>query len=585
MKKFGRIVFAVTLIAAIFILAVIYARQNEYFYISQRETQTAISSYYMIHENVGLFDYITPVRGYPWAIPLEFPIYQYITARVAGNLLPLNDTGRVISLLFFLGALFICFKILRDLEFSQDRSFLLLALLASSPIYLVYSFSFTIETTALFFALLYLYLFIIYLKKKHTLALILAIGAGILAVLTKATTWVPTGGLVSIVIAWGVLQKIKAGQFRLYLKDFICRTLAVIIPLMAGYLWTLYADGVKLENPLGAFVTSSALSSWNFGTMAQKFSLSQWLYFMVRSFTGIFGIMGILIPFLLLYRYLKKPAVNSTENGIDKKLLLLAAAAFFIGPVIFTNLYFEHDYYVAAGGIYLIFTVYLILKNYFRKVIFILLIIFNLVTAYFYLYLKQVNYENPLNRHIVETVKDVPGHYSMIVFGATYDSFIPYYSHKKALQTDSRDFSDDTFRKALDNMRDRNVGLIIVKAKGYDKIASLTSLELGLGEKFAINDRVTIYYPPALKKFLKLAAIDTGDIANRRTAAFLKRFNSPGNRVIINFDAKNLFSVLYFRNGNLYMFDFHNGFQILDHKRYGFSPRSKEIKLDVKDKE
>jgi len=582
----GIVIFSLTVIAAIFILVIIYAKQHEYFYVSQRETQTAISSYYMIHEDTGLFDYITPVSGYPWAIPFEFPIYQYIAARIAGNLLPLNEVGRVLSLLFFMGTLFICFRLLRQLEVSLDQSFLLLALLASSPIYLSYSFSFTIETTALFFAVLYLYLYILYLKKKHPVTLILAIGAGILAILTKTTTWVVIGGLIAVVIAWGIFQKIKEKQFRVHFKDFIYQSLVVIIPLISGYLWTLYADSVKMANPLGALATSSALQSWTYGTIAQKFSIFQWFYFLVRSFIGIFGIMGILIPFLLLYRYLKKRKFNRDKkiNGIDKKLLLLTAATFFIGPVIFTNLYFEHDYYVIAGGLFLIFPVYFILKDHFKKFLFILLIVSNLITAYFYLYLKQVNYYNPLNQHIVNTIKQVPGEYSLIVFGATFDSFIPYYSHKKALQTNSDDFSDNTFQEALKNMKDKNVGLIVVKSNTYDKIAALTASELGLSERFEINNKVSIYYNPGLKAFLNLETIDTGDIANRRLAKFLKQFNAHGNRVIISFDSEHLFSVVYYRNGNFYMFDFKNGFQVLDYKRYGFGPKSKEIKLDVKDK-
>jgi hypothetical protein len=40
-----------------------------------RQTQTAITSYWMMQEGWQL-DYQTPVAGYPWAIPFEFPLIQ-----------------------------------------------------------------------------------------------------------------------------------------------------------------------------------------------------------------------------------------------------------------------------------------------------------------------------------------------------------------------------------------------------------------------------------------------------------------------------------------------------------------------------
>lgn len=44
-----------------------------------RQTQTALTSYWFVQEGFKL-DYITPVLGPPWEIPLEFPLYQWIAA-------------------------------------------------------------------------------------------------------------------------------------------------------------------------------------------------------------------------------------------------------------------------------------------------------------------------------------------------------------------------------------------------------------------------------------------------------------------------------------------------------------------------
>lgn len=74
--------------------------KNDNFYITLREPQTAISSVYM---TLNPMKYITLIMGYPWEIPMEFPIFQYIVFLL--NFLPFNleDIGKFISLISFIG--------------------------------------------------------------------------------------------------------------------------------------------------------------------------------------------------------------------------------------------------------------------------------------------------------------------------------------------------------------------------------------------------------------------------------------------------------------------------------------------------
>src|SRR5262249_52359859 len=44
-----------------------------------RQTQTAIAAYWIWRGGPWLA-YETPVLGYPWSIPFEFPIFQYLLA-------------------------------------------------------------------------------------------------------------------------------------------------------------------------------------------------------------------------------------------------------------------------------------------------------------------------------------------------------------------------------------------------------------------------------------------------------------------------------------------------------------------------
>ena len=44
-----------------------------------RQTQTAISTYYLLQGSPWLA-YETTVLGFPWSIPMEFPLYQWLVA-------------------------------------------------------------------------------------------------------------------------------------------------------------------------------------------------------------------------------------------------------------------------------------------------------------------------------------------------------------------------------------------------------------------------------------------------------------------------------------------------------------------------
>ncbi|MEZ4846386.1 MAG: hypothetical protein R2877_05425 [Bdellovibrionota bacterium] len=79
-----------------------------------RQTQTAISTYYMVEEGLAI-DYQTPVLGKPWQIPMEFPSYQLLVASlVKVSKAPLEQTGRFVSMLFFYLSILSCLLILRQ---------------------------------------------------------------------------------------------------------------------------------------------------------------------------------------------------------------------------------------------------------------------------------------------------------------------------------------------------------------------------------------------------------------------------------------------------------------------------------------
>ena len=116
-----------------------------------RQTQTAITAYYFQKDGFKL-NYETPVRGEPWSMPLEFPIYQYLTALIPKYVgMELVQAGRLVNLIF---SFLICIPLyfgLKKLNISETARYITLILYLSSPVYLFWAGTFKVEGAALFF--------------------------------------------------------------------------------------------------------------------------------------------------------------------------------------------------------------------------------------------------------------------------------------------------------------------------------------------------------------------------------------------------------------------------------------------------
>src|ERR1700712_2545485 len=61
-----------------------------------RQEHTALTAFYFKKDGLRLA-YETPLLGPPWSIPMEFPLYQGITATVSNFTgWPLEQTGRLV---------------------------------------------------------------------------------------------------------------------------------------------------------------------------------------------------------------------------------------------------------------------------------------------------------------------------------------------------------------------------------------------------------------------------------------------------------------------------------------------------------
>ena len=310
-----------------------------------RQTQTAISAYWIWRGGPWLA-YETPVLGYPWSIPFEFPIYQYLMAalRVVG--ISLEAGGRLISFAFYLGLLWPLRVLLKNLGLGRTDYLILSILLMTSPLYVYWSRTVMIESCALFFGFAWFAFLIQFLRTSSWRDAVLATGFGILAMLTKVTTF-PGFGIIGVVAAVAAAwQMYRHGLSKQDVGKLLAVACIGLAPLACELAWATYSDHVKEQNILGLSLTSAALSGWNFGTLEQRLSSDFWqATIMKRIFPDVLGL-GWIVGLIVF-----AGVVRSTRYAVP---LGLAVLGFLTPMLLFTNLHMVHNYYQYANGVFLL---------------------------------------------------------------------------------------------------------------------------------------------------------------------------------------------------------------------------------------
>ncbi len=303
-----------------------------------RQSQTALSAQVM--EKTGWkLAYETPVLGKPWSIPMEFPLYQWLVA--TGSKLSGSGTipaGRWTALLMFLAGLPAWWLLGRMAGFSGSASALALVPILLAPVYIFYSRTVMIESTAWSLSAWFLWAVLRYREQGGTGALLLALWCGALAATVKGPTWAVfclPWALLFLADAWAWLRHRNGNVRRLLIQAF-----GIGLPLLAvGFLWVGYADHLKEQNPVANFLLSRELREFNFGTWAARGEAEQWSRLGEHVVTGLVPLWaGIAVAFLLAW------------SRRSRVLAGLALAGFVAGPLVFFNLYVFHDYYFYANG-------------------------------------------------------------------------------------------------------------------------------------------------------------------------------------------------------------------------------------------
>lgn len=409
-----------------------------------RQTQTALTSYWMLNEGWSLA-YQTPVAGYPWSIPFEFPIYQTLVAAiVAITGFELEVIGRFVSYAFLLACAWPAFALSKRLVLPGTVPWVFCALLWTSPINVYWGRTFMIETAALFFTLACLPYALDLIRRdggwRSGLWFVVFATA---AVLQKSTT----GGPVLLFLFMAVMfsQLTQRGLSLQPVRNALYPVAVICIPLVIGLAWAHYADLVKMANPFGSQLTSHALGQWNFGTVQQKLDPETWrLVVWERSLSwnagGWLGVVLLLMPWL-----------GGSEHRKFAWLSLAALTLFLLPVLIFTNLHFVHEYYQVACVAFLLGALAIVIGGWLHKatgmmlivpVVTIAIVLSNLAVfgkSYGVVAARTLDEQD---QHSVQAYK--VGRYlrdhtrpgtGLVVFGQGYSSEIAFQARRKTMAT------------------------------------------------------------------------------------------------------------------------------------------------------
>ena len=531
-----------------------------------REGQTAITSYYLAAGESPFLAYEVPVLGRPWGMPMEFPLFQWVAAQLGGtNIDTLRWAGRLLSLGFFGGCLCIAGLIGRRLPVEREDRLALVALLAVAPIFVAYSTAFLIESFALFFALAYLFFYFKLYDKLRFDSLLLVCTFGILASLSKPTTWAPFAGVIILATAIDLLIhfKIKA-PFKRVILGICIPGVAVSIPLIAGIIWVHFGDAVKMNNPLARSLTSGNLADWNYGTLSQKLSPVVWAVILGKQSIMALGITALLIPFVLmgsLWAVWKQKRMSATLI-----YLLIAIAGYLSAPVVFTNLHFRHDYYLFANGFFLI-VAFVLSMNLLRPIfspklistIYLFSIFSGMLVGFGYMGLRK-GLSEPQENAVIAALQNVEGEGGVIYFGFGWSSKMPYELERRALMLSPQEITDPKYLEAVALNTDEDWIAIAIASDDYNTLAEDAQQRLGLDLPHVLEVWPGVLVFTGKPLILENASSALGllnriankvprDVPKGSSLIFLHSFLKPANA------GEGLFEVMYKRGNDLFYVD------------------------------
>lgn len=413
-----------------------------------RQAQTAMTALYLPIEGFQL-NYLTPIMGFPWTVPLEFPIFQWLAVginKISGA--DLIISGKAVNIVCHLINNLLIIQICRMQKIDKLLPLIGLVFYNLFPFYLVFDSVFLIDSFSLTLNFGAIYFLSRFIETNKILHVSLFFFFATLTGLSKSTTFI--GVLAPITAVLLLLQLIQNGGFsNLFkfkqqpIKNIYIAGGFFLLAFGIMYAWVVYTDAVKLQNPLSAQWTSVNTSSWNFGTLEQRLSFANWkqyfTYSMIAHPVSYILIAGGLITFLFF-------------SDKKQKILGLCLVLFFITPLLFFfNLFLIHTYYSIANFIFLFFLLAMMVVVFIRQPKLIVRAVgvgFGLILLLFGVY-RSYAFRSQVLKNIPETgvygqlnkIEFKPGMNDvMVVVQPSRDPFLEYYFKCRGINLNRQEY-------------------------------------------------------------------------------------------------------------------------------------------------
>jgi hypothetical protein len=376
-----------------------------------------------------------PIFGSNSFVPFEFPLFQIFASFIAYlfGIDPLVATR--LSALIFFQATGILLYLLSKKWFGTDAALVGAVLFQFLPFGLRYAHSPLIEFASIFFILLAVLEFdrLTESKSKRAtlISLVLASVSLTLGFLVKVTTGVALLPLLAIPLISILRNQGKAIWKFLRLSHILGSSL---IALFSVHLWNGFSDAVKENNPLTSYLISSSpqMRKWNFGTLQDRIDPKTWIDIFFHYLGPITsGILTLLIIVFFSFKLF----------SISKIIPLLATLI--VGPLVFTNLYRSHQYYVAAIypsivilvalGVCSVSKVFSFNKLKLQYLLVSLIIASSFSTKLGVTYSSDIFNHSDIPKLAIEIRDNVPKDGYVLYLGCDWNPEIPFYSERKSL--------------------------------------------------------------------------------------------------------------------------------------------------------
>ena len=293
--------------------------ENIYGHHSFRQAQTALAVHWLMIGEAQI-DYL-PVLGYPWQLPMEFPLFQYYVANIS-KLTGISHfyVTRLNTLLFTLLTVFVLWKYIKE-------KFWFCMIFLSSPLLVYYSSGYLIEALCTLLLCLNITFFCKYRDSKLKYDLYIILISFCLLSLQKVTYAIP------LLVIYVLYEIFDYREKNWVLKEFIFKSLLLSIASLPIVLWLMYSNDVKSMGYLTQMEIGSANTNWIFGSWEQRIDPKNWIRILTRLLVLGSGMLIII-------------GINNYSEYRKNNFVVVSLTYTVLSVGLFFNLYVAHDYYL-----------------------------------------------------------------------------------------------------------------------------------------------------------------------------------------------------------------------------------------------